>query len=178
MLQPSLRHMPGLPWICLAGAVTGAGIAFTVALSCSAHVDSGAPRSGATVVAAPSASPSPSPSPSLASPEPGPGTGDGAGDGTAPHADDPVLVDDPPCDFDYVATHSRQYYTHGFARPALQLALRGLACQEDGRLYRLAAFYACAAQDAKVARKLYRKVPSQFQPGIQQRCSLENIALP
>jgi len=45
-------------------------------------------------------------------------------------------------------------------------------------MYRMAAFYACAAHDAKAAALYYAKVPVQYRAGVVQRCQQESITVP
>lgn len=69
-------------------------------------------------------------------------------------------------------------YTAGYAKSALSLMVRALACKQDVTTYRLAATYACAAHDQESAKLYFTNVPTQFQPAIIQRCQQEGISLP
>jgi hypothetical protein len=68
-------------------------------------------------------------------------------------------------------------YQAGFAKAALQLVTKALACKPDVRMYRWAATFACAAHDVAAAKQFYSKVPAQFQTAILQRCQQEGISL-
>jgi serine/threonine-protein kinase len=85
-----------------------------------------------------------------------------------------------PCDttnMDDVMTQAQNQYKAGFARVALLLVTRALACKQDVRMYRWAATYACAAHDTAAAKQFFIKVPPQFQTAIIQRCQQEGISL-
>jgi hypothetical protein len=66
-------------------------------------------------------------------------------------------------------------YGSGFAKTALQIVVKALACKQNVMMYRLAATYACAAHDAASAKLYFTKVPAQNQPAIIQRCQQEAI---
>jgi quercetin dioxygenase-like cupin family protein len=83
---------------------------------------------------------------------------------------DPALIGD-------LMAQAQNQYVAGFARSALQLIKKGLLCQPNVRMYRLAATYACAAHDLTAAREMFEKVPAQFQPAIAQRCLQEGLEL-
>lgn len=88
----------------------------------------------------------------------------------APAACDAMNVDD-------VMTQAANQYSAGFAKAALFLVQKCLACRQDARMYRMAAMYACAAHDLATAKEMFPKVPTQFQPGIEQRCQAEGLTL-
>jgi len=79
---------------------------------------------------------------------------------------------------DDVMSQAANQYAAGFAKAALQLLTKALACKQDVRMYRMAAMYACAAHEASNAKLYYAKVSPQFQPAIVQRCLQEGITLP
>lgn len=173
-------------------AVIAAGIAVAVATSCNSHDSAGPPSSGSPVTAPPMspAAPATAPGPDRTAPgqdasaggEPAPPPVDAprtsAGSGEPPAAEPrrPGLCEDSSVD-DMVAQAQNQY-TAGFSKPALQLMTRALECRQDGRMYRFAATYACAAHDAASAKRWSAKVPPQFQIAIVQRCQQEGITLP
>ena len=68
-------------------------------------------------------------------------------------------------------------FSAGYAKSALSLMNKALACKQDVRMYRLAATYACAAHDLAAAKSNYSKVPSQFQSAIEQKCQQEGLAV-
>lgn len=112
-----------------------------------------------TAAAEPDARPSP-----IASPEGAPATTD------AKVQCDAMNVDD-------VVSQAGNQYSAGFAKSALQLVTRALACKQDERIYRTASLYACAAHEAGDARLYYAQVPAQFRPSIAQRCQQEGIQI-
>jgi len=82
-----------------------------------------------------------------------------------------------PCetmDVDDVIKQAANQFSAGFAKAALQLTAKALACQQNERIYRLAATYACAAHDLAAAKLYYNKVSASFQPVIEQKCQAEN----
>ena len=86
-----------------------------------------------------------------------------------------------PCDtmnVDDVMSQAANQYAAGFAKAALALLTKALACKQDVRMYRMAGMYACAAHEASNAKLYYAKVSAQFQPAIVQRCLQEGITLP
>jgi hypothetical protein len=74
-------------------------------------------------------------------------------------------------------TQSHNQYVNGYAKAALSIVIKALACKQDVRMYRLAATYACAGHDADTAKAMFAKVPAQFQAGIEQKCQQENVPL-
>jgi hypothetical protein len=82
-----------------------------------------------------------------------------------------------PADVDAVVEHAADQYRAGLARAALAAIGQAMACRRDPRMIRLAATYACAAQDASVARLFYSMLAPQYRPAVVQRCQQENIAL-
>jgi hypothetical protein len=77
-----------------------------------------------------------------------------------------------------IMTQAANQYQAGFPKAALQLLTKALACKQEVRMFRMAAFYACAAHDAQAAKLYYGKVPAANQAGIVQRCQQENITIP
>lgn len=68
-------------------------------------------------------------------------------------------------------------FSAGYARSALALITKALACKQDLRMYRMAAMYACAAHDFPVAQRYFAKIPAPMQAGIAQKCQLEGHSL-
>jgi serine/threonine-protein kinase len=89
---------------------------------------------------------------------------------TPPNACDTANVDD-------LMTQAQNQYSAGYAKSALSLVGKALACRQDERVYRLASTYACAAHDLASAKLYYAKVSPANQPGIEQKCQLEGLAL-
>jgi len=89
---------------------------------------------------------------------------------TPPNACDTVNVDD-------LVAQAQTQYSAGYAKSALSLVGKALACRQDERMYRLAATYACAAHDLASAKLYYAKVSPANQSGIEQKCQLEGLAL-
>lgn len=95
---------------------------------------------------------------------------------TAAH--DAVAARDSACaaiDRDDMLNQAANQYSAGFAKAALSLVNKALACKQDVRTFRVAAMYACAAHDPAAARSLFLKVPAQFQSAIEQKCQQEGI---
>ncbi len=66
----------------------------------------------------------------------------------------------------------------GYAKSALSLVMKALACKQDVRMYRVAGMYACAAHDLVNAKVYFNKVPpASGQSGIEQKCQLEGLNL-
>jgi len=115
--------------------------------------------------------------PQAAVTEPGPKTPQPANPDTTPA---PTQAKNP-CDtmnVDDVMSQAANQYAAGFAKAALQLLTKALACKQDVRMYRMAGMYACAAHEASNAKLYYAKVSPQFQPAIVQRCLQEGITIP
>jgi len=83
-----------------------------------------------------------------------------------------------PGDVEAVISEAADQYRAGFARMALATMGQAVGCRRDQRTIRMAALYACAAQDAAVARLFYALLAAQYRPAVVQRCQQENIALP
>jgi hypothetical protein len=83
---------------------------------------------------------------------------------------DTALIDD-------IVMQAANQFSAGFSKSALSLMQKALQCQQNVRMYRLAAAYACAAHDLATAREMFEKLPAQFQPAIVQRCQLEGLDL-
>ncbi len=75
-------------------------------------------------------------------------------------------------------TRAANQFTAGYARTALELMNKALACKQNDRMYQLAVLYACVAGDDASAKKYYRKISKSSQASLMQRCQQENIALP
>jgi ABC transport system ATP-binding/permease protein len=115
--------------------------------------------------------------PQAAVTEPGPKTPPATNPDTTPA---PTQAKNP-CDtmnVDDVMSQAANQYAAGFAKAALQLLTKALACKQDVRMYRMAGMYACAAHEASNAKLYYAKVSPQFQPAIVQRCLQEGITIP
>src|SRR5262249_15373957 len=83
-----------------------------------------------------------------------------------------------PCDtmnVDEVMTQAATQYSAGYAKAALAQILKALACKQDGRMYRFAVTYACAAHDLATAKLYFAKVPSGNQPNLEQKCQQEGL---
>src|SRR5262249_31912025 len=78
---------------------------------------------------------------------------------------------------DDITTQAKNQFNAGFVSSALALMNKALQCKQSTLMYRLAGMYACRAHDAETARRYYNKVPAQFQPGIEQACQTEGIAV-
>lgn len=83
-----------------------------------------------------------------------------------------------PGDVDAVIAEAADLYRAGLAKMALATMGQAVGCRRDQRTVRLAALYACAAQDAAVARLFHSMLAAQHRPAVVQRCQQENIALP
>ena len=77
---------------------------------------------------------------------------------------------------DWVSQAANQYNS-GYAQAALSVIAKAIACKSEVRLYRLAALYACAAHDSAAAKMYFAKIPSAFQPAIEQKCQQEHTDL-
>jgi pSer/pThr/pTyr-binding forkhead associated (FHA) protein len=66
-------------------------------------------------------------------------------------------------------------YATGFAKSALTLVLKALACKQEIRMYRMAAMYACGAHDVTTARLYYKKLDPTIQSPIVQKCQQEGL---
>jgi hypothetical protein len=74
-------------------------------------------------------------------------------------------------------SQARTQYALGFARSALALTVKALGCVQSDPLYRAAATYACAAHDFALARLYFPRVPTAFQPFVEQKCQQEGLNL-
>ena len=72
-------------------------------------------------------------------------------------------------------TRAATQYAAGAPGAALSLARIALGCKQTDRMYWLATMYACAAHDAAAARQYFPRVPSNLQPGIEQKCQQDNL---
>lgn len=66
-------------------------------------------------------------------------------------------------------------YNGGYAKAALALVVKALACKQDSRTYRLAVTYACAARDLPTAKRYFVRVPRENQANLEQKCQLEGL---
>jgi pSer/pThr/pTyr-binding forkhead associated (FHA) protein len=83
-----------------------------------------------------------------------------------------------PCEttnVDDLLTQAANQFTAGYAKSALSLVTKALACKADVRMFRLAAMYACAGHDLGNAKLYFAKIPPQYQSAIEQRCQQENM---
>jgi serine/threonine-protein kinase len=78
---------------------------------------------------------------------------------------------------DAIMSQSANQYNNGFASMALSIIVKALNCNQSVRVYRMAGMYACAAHDTARAKNFFKKVPSDLQSGIEQKCQLEHIDL-
>jgi pSer/pThr/pTyr-binding forkhead associated (FHA) protein len=76
---------------------------------------------------------------------------------------------------DELMDQAQHQYGAGFARQALTLVVRALACRQDIRMYRLAAMYACGARDLASAKLYHNKLPVTMQSPVVQRCQQEGL---
>jgi pSer/pThr/pTyr-binding forkhead associated (FHA) protein len=108
--------------------------------------------------------------PGLTRPPPGPGSGSATQTVvTTPKAN--------PCDtmdVDDAMKQAANQFGAGFAKAALQLTVKALACRQNERMYRIATMYACASHDLTSAKAYYNKVSPSFQPSLEQKCQEEN----
>jgi hypothetical protein len=80
-------------------------------------------------------------------------------------------------DVEDITKQAAAQYSAGYAKAALALLTKGLACKQDARMYRIAAVYACAAHDLATARLYFAKVPVSGQAAVEQKCQLEGLDL-
>ena len=103
----------------------------------------------------------------------------GSGSGSAT----PIVVTPPaknPCDtmdVEDVMKQASNQFSAGYAKAALQLVAKALACKQSVLMYRMAGMYACAAHDLSDAKLYFNKVPPSAQAGIEQKCQLEGLNL-
>jgi pSer/pThr/pTyr-binding forkhead associated (FHA) protein len=76
---------------------------------------------------------------------------------------------------DLLMSQASTQYTAGYSKAALALVVKALACKQDGRMYRFAVTYACAARDIASAKQYFSKVPKEFQPALEQKCQQEQL---
>ena len=77
-------------------------------------------------------------------------------------------------DIDDAMKQAENQFSAGFAKSALQLVLKALACKQNERMYRMAGMYACASHDLATAKVYYNKVSVSAQPSLEQKCQQEN----
>lgn len=101
--------------------------------------------------------------------------GSGSGSST------PIVVAPPvrnPCDtmdVDDAMKQAANQFSSGYAKAALALVVKALACRQNPTMYRTAGMYACAAHDLANAKLYFNKVPASAQSGIEQKCQLEGL---
>jgi hypothetical protein len=88
----------------------------------------------------------------------------------------PVVRCDPAA-VDELVSQAASKYSEGYSGVALSLIQKAVGCQQNVRLYRFAATYACAAHDFALAKVYFNKVPQIYQAAIQQKCQQESIDL-
>jgi hypothetical protein len=76
-----------------------------------------------------------------------------------------------------VTAQALTQYSAGYAKAALALMLKALACKQDARMYRLAVTYACASHDLVAAKQYFAKVPPAYQANLEQKCQLEGLSI-
>ena len=81
-------------------------------------------------------------------------------------------------DVDETMTHAANQFNAGFARTALELMNKALACKQSNRMYQLAVLYACVAGNSTFAKRYYPKISKSFQASVLQRCQQEGIFVP
>jgi len=112
--------------------------------------------------------------PGLTKPPVGPGSGSGSATQTAvtpPKGNNPCDT----MDVDDVMKQAANQYSSGYAKAALSVLAKALACKQEVRLYRMAAMYACGAHDLASAKVYFNKIPVQQQAAVEQKCQLENM---
>ena len=85
-----------------------------------------------------------------------------------------------PCDtmnIEEAMAQATTQYSAGYAKAALALMLKALACKQDARMYRLAVTYACASHDLNTAKQYFAKVPPAYQANLEQKCQLEGLSI-
>jgi ABC transport system ATP-binding/permease protein len=78
-------------------------------------------------------------------------------------------------DVDELMSQAVKQNEAGYAKAALNLVIKALACRQDARMYRFAVTYACAAHDLASAKLYFVKVPKEFQPPLEQKCQQERL---
>jgi len=102
----------------------------------------------------------------------------GSGSATPPVVPPPPKAN--PCDtmdVDDVMKQAANQFGAGYAKAALALVAKALACKQSVTMYRMAGMYACAAHDLSDAKLYFNKVPANVQSGIEQKCQLEGLNL-
>jgi len=109
--------------------------------------------------------------PGLTRPPAGPGSGSATQTAvTPPKGNNPCDT----MDVDDAMKQAANQFGAGFAKAALQLTVKALACRQNERMYRIATMYACASHDLAAAKVYYNKVSASFQPSLEQKCQEEN----
>ena len=80
-------------------------------------------------------------------------------------------------DADDLVTQAAAQYSADYAKAALSLMTKALACKQNTRMFQLAAMYACASRDLAFAKRYFDQVPAQYQAGIEQKCQQEGLWL-
>jgi len=79
---------------------------------------------------------------------------------------------------DDLMSQAADQYSKGFAKAALAIITKALACKQSLQMYRRAAIYACAARDVASAELYNSKLSPLDQSVTLQRCRQEGIYLP
>jgi len=77
-------------------------------------------------------------------------------------------------DVDDAMKQAENQFGAGFAKAALALMQKALACRQNERMYRIATMYACSSHDLTSAKVYYNKVSASFQSNLEQKCQQEN----
>lgn len=72
---------------------------------------------------------------------------------------------------------AKTQYQAGFAKAALELAVRALVCTDDPQIHAQAALFACSGRDAASARRYFTKAPETNRSAILQACLRNGIDL-
>ncbi len=113
----------------------------------------------------------PGPDPGQIKPPVGPGSGSATQTAvTPPKGNNPCDT----MDVDEAMRQAANQFGAGFAKAALQVVQKALACKQSERMYRMAGMYACASHDLATAKIYYNKVSAAAQPSLEQKCQEEN----
>ena len=99
----------------------------------------------------------------------------GSGSATPPVVTTPKANPCDTMDVDDALKQGANQYGAGYAKAALSIVVKALACKQDTKMYRIAATYACAAHDEASVRLYFAKIPVQYQANIAQKCQQEGI---
>ena len=106
-----------------------------------------------------------------------PPVGSGSGSATATVVTPPAKNPCDTMDVEDVMKQASNQFSAGYAKAALQLVAKALACKQTILMYRMAGMYACAAHDLSDAKLYFNKLPASAQAGVEQKCQLEGLNL-